>query len=1746
MTRILHLLLALSLLLLGGRVEAQTTLNPADPVVTYNGSNAPAEPAWGKIGKWIKTTRMSWNTSSYKCYIYKGMAFRLKFPKTYQPGVADGKKYPVYLFWHGLGEADDIYDNEYQLLWGGEKFKNAVDDGTFDGFLIYPQSAGLWGDTEYDKVKELLDSMATYTKADLQRVVVNGLSSGGQGVWAWTIRYPQLTAASLPMSAASWNYTNSIDQYKWLPMWLFQGGLDGNPAPYTTNQLVNFIQTAGGNLKFSFYPNDDHNSWVSAWNEADFIPFMKRAHQLKPYPLFGDSTFCPGGQITIGISPGFTAYEWRKDGNPIPNSNSNSIVVTQPGLYGVRAQNNFGWTDWSPVPLTVAYKPNTAKPVILTTPALSTNVLPAPNGATSITLSLPAGLDAYEWKRANYAPIISNTNSVVTSTVGGYNVRVKAPNQCYSAFSDTFNVISATGINAPDPVSGLIVSTATKTTLKVDWTQNAAPAYNETFFEVYRGTQAGGPYTLIAKVAADIVTYTDANLTPGTNYFYVVRPVNNSAAAATSAEVKGTTAADASNPTAPGSLTLNSIGNTFAYLTWTAATDDAGLSGYEIYANGTLRATVSAATLSTQLTGLTEGTWYSFQVKAKDVANKTSTASNQVTGLTKRANITYKYYTGTWSALPNFNNLTPAQRGKSATPDISVRPSNRNDNFGFLWTGFIHIPADGQYVFATGSDDGSKLYFNMAYSNSATATVNNDGLHGETIVSSTTLNLTKGVYPIAITYFEKDGGETMKVYWTSAAAGAPSRVEIPAQYYMDTATVAGGSPSAPSALTATTVNHRKINLSWTDNSNNETGFEIYRRVGASGAFSIIATNGAGVKTYVDSTVAASTTYNYQVRAIGATGESAMSNTAAATTLAQPTPPAAPSNLQATAASTTAINLTWNDNSNNESGFEIYRSLGDSTNYSLLKTVAANAVSSSDAGLVANTRAYYKVKAIGEGGASALSNYAVARTKTNNPVIADVASQTVRYGTTLEIPLSATDPDNDAFTFSLLNAPAFVTLDATPGNIHLVVSPTQAQQGTYNNIGVIVTDTYAGADTAYFNLLVNDNYAPVIAPQGTVSVDEGTTSVIKLSVTDQNVGETFTWTTVQKPSFVTVTTNADTATLSIAPGYAAAGAYTITMKVADSQGGIATQSFTLNVVDKPTPNYRLMLDFRLNGTSPAPWNPIMDKVTNNLKNDNGEVTDVALEFSDWWWAAGVEGATTNNNSGVYPDAVMGQYMYFGSLPGFFTGAPVMHGKLKGLETNRTYAIKFFSSSKWWAPQPDNGSTQFTINGVNKVLYAHNNTANTVVFDGIQPNAAGEISFECSIPAGGQVGYLNAMEVIAGGAGTPVNRAPVITDITNQSVQVGTTASVAVVATDADNDPITYTTQNLPSFVTLVQNAGQWSLQIAPATGNEGTYSNIKVIATDPSNASDETTFTLTVTATPPPPADFKLYLSFRLNGTPPSPWNPILEKTTNNLKDDANTTTDIDLIFDTWWWAAFTEGATTYFNTGVYPDAVMSQCMYFGSLPGYFNGAMSMPGKLTNLPAGKKYSIKFFSSCKWWAPQPDCGTTTYTINGVTKSLYVHNNTTNTIEFTDIEPNANGEISFTVGIPTGGQVGFLNAMEISASSASQGATGLVAASGQSLQGKSTAAPDEMSVGAYPNPFTNLLAVDVDLPKAGNLLVEVVDLAGRQLYAENRSNMPAGRSTIRLNNLGSLAGGIYVLKLTTNYGAMKTVKVIKQKNF
>ncbi|MGE7775737.1 fibronectin type III domain-containing protein [Chitinophaga sp. NPDC101104] len=1471
--------------------------NPADPVITYNPNDPPETPAWGTISKWVRTVRSSvnfTNKDSYKCYYLSGMPFRLKYPKTYQHGVSDGKKYPIFIFFHGRGEGGGIYDNEYSLYHGGGKFCAAVDNGKFDGFILVPQSTtGFFGQPQYDFVKQIIDELKANNKLDPDRIFVNGLSAGGTETWEFMFRYPKEVAGFLPISGCSIAYRDQVNVFKNIPLWIFQGGLDNNPHPSTTTAVITADQDAGGNAKMTLYPNGGHGIWNTAWDEADFWPFIGRQHKANPWPAFGHNEFCPGETVSVvlGLTPGFDGYEWRKNGNVIAGATTYEYTATEFGTYDARIKRGTEWSPWSPTPVVVKQKEATQTPP-LSIAGLMSKVIPAVDGKNYVVLTLPEGYTSYQWRKVGDPAIIGTAQTQTVNTPGQYQANVTEKFGCSSEWSAPFTIIPANGPNPPAPASGLTATAISKTAITIDWTDNPNAVYNETGYEVYRSNSAGANYQLIAITAPNAATYTDNNLSPNTKYYYVLRAVNTTAASAISNEATATTQVDNNPPSAPSNLAISGTSTTSVKLTWGPSYDDVGVFKYDIYVNSLKSYTVDATEDEFTVFNLKSDSLYTFVVKARDLAGNTSTRSNQVSTRPVANGLNYRYYEGNWSVLPDFNTLTPIKTGISEIPDLSVR--NRNDQFGFVWEGQIRIPVTGNYTFVTTSDDGSKLWIDTDYDNAATPLVNNDGLHG-TVDKEGTKYLTAGMHKIAIAFFEQGGGESMTVSWKNTAGGVGSTKQtIPAEYFKDLNTAPGGTvPKAPGNIKATALSYNKIQLTWSDSSNNETGFEIYRAESAAGPFSIVNTAAANKVAYLDSGLNASTAYYYRIQAINKYGASGfhpnetggfsysayntatnisslpnfntstpvktglssnvtldvrqrddafalkfsgwinipttgtytfytnsddgsklyignyselnlvvsndhqngpteksgtklltagkyqihvtyydksgnqtlttsyagpgvskrlipdsmyVNKNATAKTLAMPAIPAAPTALALTALSGSSIQLKWNDNSTTETAFDLYRSANDASNFRLFTSIPANAGSEAnytDTGLFANVTYYYKVLAKNEGGSSAFSNTASKATLNTAPALTPLENRSVRYGTQLVLALTATDPDGETVTITSANVPAFGQFNTSGGTATLTFNPTQANEGVYNNITVTATDQHGGVTNSSFNLTVNDNYSPVIGAVSNVSLNENATANVALSATDNNAGETVTWSATGLPAFATLTPSGNSASIALAPGFIDAGTYAVTVKADDGRGGIDTKSFTITVNDV-NPSRTIFVNFT-DGSypAPAPWNntnkqPVLNDLFANLKDNSGATTTVGIRVTSNWGALGngsnYFGTTTGNNSGVYPDNVM--------KTAYWSNTTAQTFKLVGLNATSKYNLTFFGAR---ADVTDNRMTDYTVGGTTVSLQAAKNTQNTVSINNISPDANNEILITMKNGTGSSWSYINALVI-----------------------------------------------------------------------------------------------------------------------------------------------------------------------------------------------------------------------------------------------------------------------------------------------------------------------------------------------------------------------------------------------------------------
>ena len=188
--------------------------------------------------------------------------------------------------------------------------------------------------------------------------------------------------------------------------------------------------------------------------------------------------------------------------------------------------------------------------------------------------------------------------------------------------------------------------------------------------------------------------------------------------------------------------------------------------------------------------------------------------------------------------------------------------------------------------------------------------------------------------------------------------------------YSNIATVfrpATTAPLAPDGLATAANEPSSIELSWTDNAYNETGFTIERSTTSGGGFAAIATLGANASGYTDAGLPEGARFFYRVRALNAIGVSSFSNEAAGVTLLLP-----PANAFVAESSEGAITLNWADVSSAESGYRIERRLATGGEFVVVGTTAANATSFTDTTVTQNSRYLYRIQSFNTITASAFA------------------------------------------------------------------------------------------------------------------------------------------------------------------------------------------------------------------------------------------------------------------------------------------------------------------------------------------------------------------------------------------------------------------------------------------------------------------------------------------------------------------------------------------------------------------------------------------------------------------------------------------------------------------------------------------------------------------------------------------------------------------------------------------------------
>ena len=232
---------------------------------------------------------------AYKKHLYieggDTMPYRLLLPKNYDAS----KSYPLILFLHGSGERGN--NNEAQLVHGSSLFLKDSIRKKYSAIVVFPQcdANGRWSSLDI-KVKSentknilyspqtneptramklllgLIKSLEKNYKINSKRRYVGGLSLGGMGTFELVSRMPNYFAAAFPICGGSDpQEAKKMINTRW---WIFHGAKDNVVLPDASRIMVTALKKAGAKVKFTLYPNANHNSWDPAFAEKDLLPWL--------------------------------------------------------------------------------------------------------------------------------------------------------------------------------------------------------------------------------------------------------------------------------------------------------------------------------------------------------------------------------------------------------------------------------------------------------------------------------------------------------------------------------------------------------------------------------------------------------------------------------------------------------------------------------------------------------------------------------------------------------------------------------------------------------------------------------------------------------------------------------------------------------------------------------------------------------------------------------------------------------------------------------------------------------------------------------------------------------------------------------------------------------------------------------------------------------------------------------------------------------------------------------------------------------------------------------------------------------------------------------------------------------------------------------------------------------------------------------------------------------------------------------
>jgi len=422
----------------------------------------------------------------------------------------------------------------------------------------------------------------------------------------------------------------------------------------------------------------------------------------------------------------------------------------------------------------------------------------------------------------------------------------------------------STDTQAPSTPGGLAASNITQNGLTLSWNPSTDNV-QVTGYDLYRN---GTKLTSVTSTSAG-----QSGLSCGISYTFAVVARDAAGNSSPSAQLTAATSAcsasssgDTTPPSAPTGLAASNTTQTGLALNWSAATDNLGVTAYDVYRNGTKVTSVTST--SAGQNGLSCGTSYTFAVVARDAAGNSS-PSAQLTAATSACSASSSSTDTTPPSAPTGLNIVGAT-GSS----VALAWSASSDNVGVV---------------------GYRVYVNGSFASSTAQ-------RGITVA---TLNC-GSAYTFEVAAFDAEGNTSNRASVIGSTLACP-----------DTQ-----APSAPTGVVASSRTATSIALIWNASTDNVgvVGYGLYR--------AYTATSSSSSTTGIFSGLTCNTNYTLAVDAYDAAGNRSNLTTVMVSTTACPDTqaPSTPSGLAASNVTQSGLTLTWNPSADNVAvtSYDVFR------------------------------------------------------------------------------------------------------------------------------------------------------------------------------------------------------------------------------------------------------------------------------------------------------------------------------------------------------------------------------------------------------------------------------------------------------------------------------------------------------------------------------------------------------------------------------------------------------------------------------------------------------------------------------------------------------------------------------------------------------------------------------------------------------------------------------------------------------